>query len=82
VYPDVVLGDGVMLKSHAVVEGTTHIGANSTVFPFAAVGQVPQDKKFKDGEFTALRYVLCVILAHVMSILFAGSEKTVPSEKM
>jgi UDP-N-acetylglucosamine acyltransferase len=52
---DVVLGEGVELKSQAVVEGRTEIGANSTVFPFASVGQVPQDKKFKQGDFSALR---------------------------
>lgn len=51
--PEVTLGDGVVLKSHVVVTGVTQIGAQSTVFPFACIGEVPQDLKFK-GEKTRL----------------------------
>jgi UDP-N-acetylglucosamine acyltransferase len=51
---DVVLGDRVTLKSHVVVEGDTHIGDDSVVFPFAVIGGIPQDLKF-DGERTRLR---------------------------
>ncbi|MBQ2263122.1 MAG: acyl-ACP--UDP-N-acetylglucosamine O-acyltransferase [Loktanella sp.] len=52
--PDVVLGDNVTLKSHVVIDGDTHIGAGSTVFPFAVIGEIPQDLKFA-GEKTRLR---------------------------
>ncbi len=52
--PDVVLGDRVMLKSHVVVDGDTHIGDDTVVFPFAVIGEIPQDLKF-DGEKTRLR---------------------------
>ncbi|PXW70273.1 acyl-[acyl-carrier-protein]--UDP-N-acetylglucosamine O-acyltransferase [Loktanella sp. PT4BL] len=51
---DVVLGDRVTLKSHVVVDGDTHIGDDTTVFPFAVIGEIPQDLKF-DGEKTRLR---------------------------
>ncbi len=51
--PDVVLGDGVEIRAHAVVTGRTEIGAGSTVFPFACVGEIPQDLKFS-GEATRL----------------------------
>lgn len=51
--PEVVLGPRVELKSHVVVSGATSIGADSVVFPFAVVGEVPQDLKFK-GEKTRL----------------------------
>ncbi len=51
---DVVLGDRVMLKSHVVVDGDTHIGDDTVVFPFAVIGEIPQDLKF-DGEKTRLR---------------------------
>jgi UDP-N-acetylglucosamine acyltransferase len=51
--PEVTLGDGVVLKSHAVVTGWTEIGDETVVFPFACVGEVPQDLKFK-GERTQL----------------------------
>ena len=47
--PQVVLGAGVVLHSHVVVTGNTVIGARTTVFPFASLGQPPQDKKYK-GE--------------------------------
>lgn len=52
--PRVVLGDNVTLKSHVVVSGDTQIGADCVVFPFAVVGEIPQDLKFA-GEDTRLR---------------------------
>ncbi len=51
--PEVSLGAGVVVKSHAVVTGWTQIGEGSVIFPFATVGEVPQDLKFK-GEHTQL----------------------------
>lgn len=50
----VVLDDGVVLRSHVVITGDTHIGAHTEVFPFAVLGEIPQDLKF-DGEETQLR---------------------------
>lgn len=50
----VVLAEGVTLKSHVVITGDTHIGAHSTVFSFAVIGEIPQDLKFA-GERTSLR---------------------------
>ena len=51
--PEVTLGAGVVLKSHVVIAGETEIGDETTVFPFASLGQIPQDLKFK-GEKTRL----------------------------
>lgn len=51
--PDVVLHAGVELKSHVVVTGQTEIGPGTQVFPFACLGEVPQDLKFR-GEKTRL----------------------------
>lgn len=51
--PEVVLGAGVELKSHVVISGWTEIGAETVVFPFAVLGEVPQDLKFR-GERTQL----------------------------
>ena len=51
--PDVRLGDRVTLKSHVVVAGNTTIGEETVIFPFACIGEVPQDLKFK-GESTEL----------------------------
>ena len=50
---EVTLAEGVQVKSHAVVTGWTDVGAGTVIFPFACVGEVPQDLKFK-GERTRL----------------------------
>ena len=50
---EVTLGAGVDVKSHAVVTGWTDIGAGTVIFPFATVGEIPQDLKFA-GERTRL----------------------------
>lgn len=50
---DVTLGPRVELKSHVVVSGKTTIGADTVVFPFSVLGEIPQDKKFQ-GEATRL----------------------------
>ncbi|NEX45101.1 acyl-ACP--UDP-N-acetylglucosamine O-acyltransferase [Pseudotabrizicola algicola] len=50
---EVRLGPGVVVKSHAVVTGWTEVGEGTVIYPFACVGEVPQDLKFK-GERTRL----------------------------
>ena len=50
---DVTLAEGVEVKSHAVVTGWTEVGADTVIFPFACVGEVPQDLKYA-GERTRL----------------------------
>jgi UDP-N-acetylglucosamine acyltransferase len=51
--PEVTLAEGVEVKSHAVVTGWSEIGAATVIFPFACVGEVPQDLKYR-GERTRL----------------------------
>lgn len=51
--PDVTLAEAVELKSHVVLAGLTSIGPETQVFPFACLGEVPQDLKFQ-GERTQL----------------------------
>lgn len=51
--PHVKIGKGTRLVSHVVVEGHTTLGEGNEVFPFASVGTVPQDLKYK-GEPTLL----------------------------
>jgi len=48
--PDVELGEGCKLHSHVVIEGHTTLGANCEVFPFASLGHIPQDMKYKGEE--------------------------------
>ena len=49
----VEIGAGTVLRSHVVVSGHTRLGRNCRVFPFACLGEGPQDKKYK-GEPTRL----------------------------
>ncbi len=51
--PDVRLGDGVRLIAHVVVDGRTTIGAGTVIYPFASIGQRPQDLKYH-GEPSTL----------------------------
>ncbi|WP_299774575.1 acyl-ACP--UDP-N-acetylglucosamine O-acyltransferase [uncultured Tateyamaria sp.] len=51
--PNAVIGPDVVLKSHVVVTGHTEVGEGTIVFPFAVIGEVPQDLKFK-GEASRL----------------------------
>ena len=49
----VQIGAGTGIGAHAVIEGHTTIGENNTIFQFASLGAVPQDKKYA-GEPTRL----------------------------
>lgn len=46
---EVEISEETEIGSHAVVEGPIHIGRRNRIFPFAAVGLIPQDLKFR-GE--------------------------------
>lgn len=50
---EVTLGPRTAVAHHAVVTGHTVLGADNRVFPFAVVGGVPQDLKYR-GEPTRL----------------------------
>ncbi|HYG09306.1 MAG TPA: hypothetical protein VD835_04985, partial [Pyrinomonadaceae bacterium] len=39
---EVVLGRGVRIESHAVLEGRTRIGDETHIYPFASIGLAPQ----------------------------------------
>ena len=47
--PNVVLGEGVRLVSHVVVQQDTTVGAGTTIHPFAVIGGDPQHNGYK-GE--------------------------------
>jgi UDP-N-acetylglucosamine acyltransferase len=47
--PEVELEDDVTLHAHVVVGGRSRIGAGTTVFPFASLGEAPQHLGYK-GE--------------------------------
>jgi len=48
--PKVALGDDCELKSHVVIDGNTTIGPRAQIFPFASLGQQPQDLKYHGEE--------------------------------
>lgn len=51
--PNVKIGSGCKIHSHAVVDGITSLGRDNVVFPFATVGTIPQDLKYR-GEASEL----------------------------
>ena len=52
--PNVEIGEGSDIKSHVSIVGVTTIGKNNNIYPFASIGNDPQDLKF-DGEQTKLK---------------------------
>jgi UDP-N-acetylglucosamine acyltransferase len=62
--PEVELGDGVDIFSHAVIDGRTRIGPRTRVWPFASIGHQPQDLKYA-GEPSRLEIGAdCMIREH------------------
>ena len=53
--PHVVLQEGVELRPHCHVRGHTAVGERTRIFPFAVVGEEPQDKGFDPETETGLR---------------------------
>jgi len=43
------IGKGTKIHSHAAIQGRTTIGQDNAIFPFASVGSIPQDLKYR-GE--------------------------------
>jgi UDP-N-acetylglucosamine acyltransferase len=46
----VKIGKNTRIGPHVVLEGQTEIGQNCQIFPFASIGSIPQDLKFKGEE--------------------------------
>ena len=51
--PNVEIGDNAVIQSHVNITGHTVIGKNNNIYPFASIGNDPQDMKYK-GEKTKL----------------------------
>lgn len=60
-----VLEDGVSLISHVIIEGRTHVGPGTEIFPFASVGHRPQDLKFSGEPSTVSIGANCTIRENV-----------------
>ena len=48
--PNVEIGDEVVIYSHVNISGNTKIGNGNKVYPFAAIGNDPQDLKYNAEE--------------------------------
>ena len=51
--PQVRIGRDSSIGPHSVIEGRTTIGRENTIFQFASIGAIPQDKKYQ-GEDSSL----------------------------
>jgi UDP-N-acetylglucosamine acyltransferase len=51
--PNVEIDEGTEIQSHVSIVGSTKIGKNNKIYPFASIGNDPQDLKFS-GEKTSL----------------------------
>ena len=51
--PNVEIGENTVIQSHVSIIGNTKVGKNNKIYPFASIGNDPQDLKF-DGEVTKL----------------------------
>ena len=51
--PNVVIGENVKIHSHVNISGNTTIGKGNKIYPFASIGNDPQDLKY-NGEKTKL----------------------------
>lgn len=68
----VVLKDNVILKSHVCVAGDTVIDEGTKIYPFASIGQSPQDLKFAGEDSRTRIGKNCTIREYVT--IQAGTE--------
>ncbi|MDP7541298.1 MAG: acyl-ACP--UDP-N-acetylglucosamine O-acyltransferase [Candidatus Pelagibacter bacterium] len=48
--PNVEIGNNVKIYSHVNISGNTKIGDDTKIYPFASIGNNPQDLKYKDED--------------------------------
>lgn len=48
---DVSIGEGTRIGPHVVVQGPTQIGCDNEIFQFCSIGELPQDKKYRDRNY-------------------------------
>ena len=44
----VSIGAGTQIGSHVVIKGPTQIGCNNQIFQFCSIGELPQDKQYRN----------------------------------
>lgn len=63
--PNVSIGEGAEIHSHVVIDGNTDIGPGAKVFPFAALGTIPQDLKYAGEDSRLVVGANTVVREHV-----------------
>jgi len=48
--PNVTIGENVKIHSHVNISGNTTIGKENKIYPFASIGNDPQDLKYNDED--------------------------------
>ena len=48
--PNVEIGENVTIHSHVTISGITRIGNGNKIYPFASIGNDPQDLKYNDEQ--------------------------------
>ena len=69
--PNVEIGEGSEIQSHVSIIGNTKIGMNNKIYPFASIGNDPQDLKF-NGEETKLEIGFSITNGLFCFIIFAA----------
>jgi UDP-N-acetylglucosamine acyltransferase len=59
--PQTSLGDGVRLVSHVSLAGDTTVGARTVIYPFASIGNSPQDLKYRGEAVRLMIGADCII---------------------
>ena len=52
--PNVEIDEDTIVQSHVSIVGHTKIGKKNNIYPFASIGNDPQDLKFKGEETTTV----------------------------
>ena len=62
---NVQIGEKCKLHSHINIQGDVTIGSNTEIFPFASIGSVPQDLKYKGEDTKVIIGSSCKIREYV-----------------
>ena len=74
--PNARIGKGTRLISHVVVDGHTTIGEDNAIYPFAVLGAVPQDLKYK-GEPTRVEIGHPEGYQEAFAVLYADAAEAI-----
>ena len=79
--PNVEIKDNVIIQSHVSITGSTIIGKNNKIYPFASIGNDPQDMKYNDektklliGNNNTIREYVTIISAHIAHDCIIGNN--------